>query len=94
MTQKILAASLGRKYTEKNLVVNNNFVITDSTTLDLGGIKDICAELKTESVPDFLICNVHPMFQRKVKQVWQEINNVFETNTIKDCFTTGVDFQD
>ena len=39
MTQKILAASLGRKYTEKNLVVNNNFVITDSTTLDLGGIK-------------------------------------------------------
>ena len=94
MTEKISVASSCRKYTEKNLVVNNNFVITDSTTLNLGGIKDICAELKTERVPDFLICHVHPMFQRKVKQVWQEINDAIEANTIKDCFTTGVDFQD
>ena len=33
------------------------------------------------------------MFQRKVKQVWQDIHDAFGTNTIKDCFITDVDFR-
>ena len=45
--------------------------MTDSTAHNLGLIQDVCAELETESVPDSLNCNVHPMvFQRNVKQVW------------------------
>ena len=71
MTFKILAASSGRKYIEKDLVKKNDFVMTDSTAYNLGLIQDVCAELETESVPDSLNCNVHPMvFQRNVKQVW------------------------
>lgn len=59
--------------------------MTDSTAYNLGLIQDDCAELETESVPDSLICNVHPMmFQRNVKQVWLEIHDAFGTKTIKD----------
>ena len=95
MTFKILAASSGWKYTGKDLVEKIDFVMTDSTAHNLGVIQDVCAELETENEPDSLICNVHPMmmFQRKVKQVWQEIHDAFGTNTIKDCFITDEDFQ-
>ena len=94
MTFKILAASSGWKYTEKDLDEKIDFVKTDSTAYNLGVIHDVCAELEMESVPDSLICNVHPMTMcwRKVKQVWQEIHDAFGTNTIKDCFITDVDF--
>ena len=68
--------------------------MTDSTAHNLGIIQDFCAECETESVPDTLICNAHPMmiFQRKVKQVWQEIHDAFGANTIKNCFITYVYF--
>ena len=57
----------------------------DSTAHNLGLIKDVCAEPETERVPDSLICNVHPMmFQRNVKQMWQEIHDAFGTKTITD----------
>ena len=69
--------------------------MTNSTAHNLGVIKNVCAQLETEIVPDSWVCNVHPMmmFQRKVKKVWQETLDAFETNTIKDCFITDVDFQ-
>ena len=58
--------------------------MTDSTAHNLGLIQDVCAKLERESVPDSLICNKHPMmFQRNVKQVWQEIHDAFGTKTIK-----------
>lgn len=89
MTFKILAASSGWKYTEKDLVEKIDFVMADSTAHNLG------AEFETEKVPDSLIFNVHPMmmFQRKVKQVWQEMHDAVGTNTIKDCFIIDEDFQ-
>ena len=94
MTFKILAASSSWKYTEKDLDEKIDFVKTDRTAYNLGVIHDVCAELEMESVPDSLICNVHPMtmFWRKVKQVWQEIHDAFGTNTIKDCFIIDIDF--
>ena len=93
MKFKILATSSGWKYTEKDLIEKIDFVMTDSTAHNLGVIQDLCVELETVCVPDSLICNVHPMmFQRKVKQVWQEIHDAFGTNTIRDCFITGKDF--
>ena len=33
------------------------------------------------------------MFQRKVKDVWQEIHDAFGTSTIKDCFIIDIDFR-
>ena len=93
MKFKILATSSGWKYTEKDLIEKIDFVMTDSTAHNLGVIQDLCVELETVCVPDSLICNVHPMmFQRKVKQVWQEIHDAFGTNTIRDCFITDKDF--
>ena len=83
MTFKILAALSGWKL---------NFVMTDCSARNLV-IKDICAELETESLHDSLICNVHPMkmFKKKIKLVWQERHDALGTNTIKDCFITNVD---
>ena len=94
-TYKILAASSGWKYTEKDLVEKIDFVMTDSTAHNIGVIQDVRDELETDSIPDSLICHIHPMmmFQRKVKAVWQEIHDAFGTNSIKDCFITDVDFR-
>ena len=95
MTYKILAASSGWKYTEKDLVEKIDFVMTDSTAHNIDVIQDVCDELETDSIPDSLICHIHPMmmFQRKVKAVWQEIHDTFGTNSIKDCFITDIDFR-
>ena len=46
MTFKMLAASTGWKYTEKELVEKINFVMTDSTSQNLGLIEEVCAELQ------------------------------------------------
>ena len=95
MTFKISAASTGWKYTEKELVEKIDCVMNDSTSHNLGVIEDVCAELQTDSVPDSLVCHVHPMmiFQRKIKAVWQEIHEAFGAYTIKECFLTNVDFR-
>ena len=60
MTFKMLAAAPGWKYTEKDLVEN------------LGVINELCDDIGTDSVPEWLICHTHPMmmFQRKIKSVW------------------------
>ena len=94
-TLQILSAASGLKYTEKDIIERVDFVVTDSTEHNLGVIENVCKELGTESVPDSLVCHVHPMmmFQRKVKAVFQEIHDAFGTNAIKDCFITEVDFR-
>ena len=86
MTFKMLAPSTGWKYTEKELVGKIDFVM-NSPSHNLEMI-EVCAELQTDSVPDSLVCHVHPMmmFQRKIKAVWQEIHDAFGVNTIKECF--------
>ena len=82
MTFKMLAASTGWKYTEKELVEKINFVMTDSTSHNLGATEEVCAKLQTDSLPDSLVCHIHPMmmFQRKIKAVWQDhcFNRVFD----------------
>ena len=94
MTFKMLAASTGWKYTEKELVEKIDFVMADSTSHNLGVI-EVCAELQTDSVPYLLVFHVHPMmmFQRKLKAVWQEIYDAFGANTIKEYAFTDVDFR-
>ena len=40
--------------------------MTDSTVHNLGDIQDVSATLETESVPETLICNVHPGVIQKI----------------------------
>ena len=91
----MLAAATGWRYTDTDIVEKIDFVMTDSTAHNLGVIEQVCEELEVETIPDSLVCHVHPMmmFQRKVKGVWQEIHDAFGTNVIKDCFITEVDFR-
>ena len=87
------AAATAWKFNESGLVNKIDFVMTDSTAHNLGVIEDVCSKLQVENIPDSLVCHVHPvMFQRKVKDVWQEIHDAFWTSTIKDCFITDIDF--
>ena len=58
LTYKILAASPGWKYTEKDLVEKIDFVMADSTAHNMGVIQDVCDELETDSIPDSLICHI------------------------------------
>ena len=71
VTFKMLATATGWRYTEKDLVEKIDFVITDSTSHNLGVIEEVCTELEADSVPDSLVCHVHLMmvFQRKIKDV-------------------------
>ena len=50
MTHKILAASSGWKYTEKDLVEKTDFIMTDITAHNIGVIQDVCDELETDSI--------------------------------------------
>ena len=88
LTLEILSAASAGKYTEKEILEKIDFVMTDSTAHNLGVIEEVCRELNTETVPDSLVCNVHPtmMFQRKIKDVFQEIHDSIGTNAIKECF--------
>ena len=81
MTYKILAAATAWKFNESDLVNKIDFVMTDSTAHNLGVIEDVCSELPTENIPESLVCHVHSMmmFQGKVKNVWQEIQEAFRT---------------
>ena len=95
MTYKMLAAATAWKFNESDLVNKIDFVMTDSTAHNLGVIEDVCSVLQIENIPDSLVCHMHSMmmFQRKVKDVWQEIHDAFGTSTIKDCSITDIDFR-
>ena len=95
MTYKMLAAATAWKFNESDLVNKTDFVMTDSTAHNLGVIEDVCSVLQIENIPDSLVCHVHSMmmFQRKVKDVWEEIHDAFGTSTIKDCSITDIDFR-
>ena len=95
LTLEILSAASAGKYTEKEILEKIDFVMTDSTAHNLGVIEEVCKELNTGTVPDSLVCNVHPtmMFQRKIKDVFQEIYDSIGTNAIKECFLVDIDFR-
>ena len=91
----MLAAANAWKFNESDLVNKIDFVMTDSTAHNLGVIEDVCSVLQIENIPDSLVCHMHSMmmFQRKVKDVWEEIHEAFGTSTIKDCSITDIDFR-
>ena len=75
-TLEILSAATGCVYTESQIMAKIDFVMTDSTSHNVGVIEMVCEEVQSEYVPSFLVCNIHPlmMMQCKVKQLFQVIH--------------------
>ena len=73
---RMLTASVGYKYTEKELLERIDFVMTDSTSHNLKVMENVCERFEAEA-PKALLCNIHPlmMFQRKLKEVFQLLHD-------------------
>ena len=71
MTYKILEVASGGTYSAKDIVEKIDFVVTDSTSHNLGVMEEVCAELDCDNIPPALVCHVHPMmmFRRCTKSV-------------------------
>ena len=68
-TLEIPSVATGCMYTESQIMAKIDFVMTDSTSHNLGVIEMVCEEVESEYIPSSLVCNTHPvmMMQRKVK---------------------------
>ena len=68
-TLDILSASTGFKYTSSQLLEKINFVMTDSTSHNVGVIDMVCNDLNVEKLQSTVFCNVHPLrlFQNKIR---------------------------
>ena len=95
VTLDILAAASGYKYSREDILKKINFVMTDSTSHNLNVIEQVCEELEVEDVPNTLLCNVHPLmlFQRKIKELCQQIHDQLGTQKLSDCFLVDIDFR-
>ena len=93
MTLEILCAAVGYRYTEKQILENVDFVMTDSTSHNLTVMESVCEKFDV-SPPKSLTCNMHPlmMFQRQVTSVFQQIHDSISKEKILDCFMVDVDF--
>ncbi|XP_066926157.1 uncharacterized protein [Clytia hemisphaerica] len=94
-TFDILSASSNRKYSNKDILKKISFVMSDSTAHNIGVIESVCEELAIDDVPKTLLCNVHPlmMFDRKIRELCQEIHNHLGGKKLADCFYVDVDFR-
>ena len=92
---EILSAATGCMYTESQIVAKIDFVMTDSTSHNLGATEMVCEEVESEYVPSFVVCNTHPlmMMQCKVKQLFQVIHDKIGNSEINKCFYIDVDFK-
>ena len=94
-TLDILVASSGHRYKKDELISKVDFVMTDSTSHNLNVIEKVCEDLNVEDVPDTLLCNVHPLmlFQRKIKELLQQIHDQLGKQKLSDSFLVDVDFK-
>ena len=95
-TLKILSASSGYKYTEKDILSKIKFHMADSTAHNLKVIEKVCEEVGVDDVPKTLLCNVHPLmlFQSKIKEFFDDIQRSFGTQKLGEAFTVEIDFRD
>ena len=93
-TFDILSAASNRKYSNKEILKKVSFVMSDSTAHNLGVIESVCEELDIDDVPKTLLCNVHPlmMFDRKIRELCQEIHDHIGGDKLADFFYVDVDF--
>ena len=70
--------------------------MTDSTSHNLNVIDLVAEELRAESVPSTLLCNVHPlmMFQGKIKELYQQIHDSLGNWKMNECFLVDIEFKD
>ena len=89
-TLEISFVATGCMYTESQIMAKIDFVMTDSTSHNLGFIQMVCEEVENEYVLSSLKCNIHPlmMMQRKGKQLFQVIHYKIGINEINKCFTS------
>ena len=89
-TLEISFVATGCMYTESQIMAKIDFVMTDSTSHNLGFIQMVCEEVENEYVLSSLKCNIHPlmMMQRKGKQLFQVIHDKIGINEINKCFTS------
>ena len=94
-TLNILSAASGYKYSDQQILSKIEFCMTDSTAHNIGVIEQVCEELQVEQVPKTLLCNVHPLmlFQSKIKEFFEELQNSLGSRKLDDCFTVEIDFK-
>lgn len=87
-TLKILLAASEHKYSEKEILENISFVMSDSTAHNLEVIEAVAEELHVAEAPRTILCNVHPfmMFQGKLKEICMDIHNSLGNEKIIQCF--------
>ena len=72
--------------------------MTDSTAHNIGVTQKVCEKLNVDEAdcPKSLLCNIHPLilFQNKLKEFYNEIQQSFGTKKLNNCFTVEMDFED
>ena len=93
-TLKILSAASGSKYEADDILKKIDFVMTDSTSHNIGVIELVSQELGVVQSPKTLLCNVHPLllFQRLIKNLCLSIHNSIGKRKLKDCFLVDIEF--
>ena len=86
---EIPSVATGCMYTESQIMAKIDFVMTDSTSHNIGVIQMVCEEVENECVPNSLVSNIHPlmMIQRKGKLLFQVIHDKIGNNETNKCFT-------
>jgi len=94
-TIEILSASVGFKYSPKDIIEKINFVMTDRTAHNLKVFDSVCQDLGTEHTHTSVTCNMHVlmMIQRKAEKVFQDIHDGLGHTKIKECFLVYLDFK-
>lgn len=94
-TVKILSASVGYKYSEKEILEKIDFVMTDSAAHNIGIMQKVTEEFECNEIPSTIICNIHPlmMYQGKMKEIFQLIHDKLGHEKIKDGFLVDIDFK-
>ena len=69
--------------------------MTDGTSHNLNVIEQVCKDLDVVEVPATVLCNVHllMLFQRKIKDVCQQIHDQLGKQKLTDCFMVDLDFR-
>ena len=93
-TTQILPAASGYKYSHADILQNIDFVMSDSTAHNLDVMQKVCDNEGIESAPISVLCNVNPLmlFQRKIKELCQDIHDMIGKKKIKKCFLVDVEF--
>ena len=89
-TLEIPSVATGCMYTKSQIMAKTDFIMTDSTSHNVGVIQMVCEEVENEYVPSSLLSDIHPlmMMQHKGKLLFQVIHDKIRNNETNKCFTS------